>query len=260
VPKVRSDLRPRVSVIIPVRGDAPALATLLADCADHADGADSDSADYAELEVIVSCAWPVDPATVDVLRRHPSVRCIEAAPGRGSQLNAGAAVARGEWLWFVHADSRLPDAWLEAFRNLDRLPSAVVGGAFRFRLDSHAWQARVLERGVALRVRWFNLPYGDQGIFVRRDIFAQLGGFRAIPLMEDVEFMGRLKAAGELRHLTLSLVTSARRWERDGWWRRSVKNLATLLLYRLGVSPDRLARRYYGHSHSRGRHADQEPR
>lgn len=221
---------------MPVRNDAAALARLLEQLA----------GDPAEKEVIVACSSPIDDDLLGLRRRHPAATWVETPPGRGTQLNAGAARARGEWLWFVHADSLLPAEWIEQFRNLATDSRAVVGGAFRFALDSTAWQARVLERSVALRVRWFDLPYGDQGLFVRRSVFESLGGFAPIPLMEDVEFVRRLKEAGPLRHLTLSLTTSARRWEREGWWRRSARNLLTLAMYQAGVSPERLAKRYYG--------------
>jgi rSAM/selenodomain-associated transferase 2 len=239
-------LRPPVSLIIPVRRDARALAQLLAQIADTPGTA------AVEAEVIVAyAAAPVDAGMGRLRQQHPFVVWVESLPGRGRQLNAGAARASGEWLWFVHADSRLPTGWWEAFRNLQAVGDEVVGGDFRFALDSPAWQARLLEYAVALRVRWFNLPYGDQGIFVRRSAFDALGGFAPIPLMEDVEFIQRLKRRGRLRHLTLSLKTSARRWEREGWWRRSARNLATLAMYVLGVSPERLAKRYYGERKSR---------
>jgi rSAM/selenodomain-associated transferase 2 len=226
---------PLVSLVVPVRHDAAALARLLATLAITPD-----------VEVIVAAAAPLDDETTRLRERHPDVTWVASTPGRGSQMNAGAASAAGQWLWFVHADSRLPVGWLEAFRNLSAGENEVIGGAFRFALDSRAWQARLLERAVALRVRWCNLPYGDQGIFVRRSVFEQLGGYAPMPLMEDVEFVARLKRRGTLRHLTLSLTTSARRWEREGWWRRSAANLLTLSFYRLGMSPERLARRYYG--------------
>ena len=100
------------------------------------------------------------------------------------------------------------------------------------------------ERGVAIRVRLFGLPYGDQGQFVRRSVFQRMGGFRPFPLMEDVDFIRRLKRVGRIRHLKVKLVTSARRWEREGWWRRTRGNLTLLALYYVGVSPERLARRY----------------
>jgi rSAM/selenodomain-associated transferase 2 len=224
---------PIVSVIIPSRGDAAALARLLQQIAPR-----------PMVEVIVAVARPVDDQTAALRHERTDVLWIDSLPGRGLQLNAGAAVASGEWLWFVHADSRLPEGWFEAFRHLSL--DDVVGGAFRFSLDSQAWQARLLEHVVRWRVRWFDLPYGDQGIFVRRSVFQLLGGFAPLPLMEDVEFIGRLKRAGRLRHLTLSLTTSARRWEDEGWLRRSAGNLFILGLYGLGVAPERLARRYYG--------------
>ena len=179
------------------------------------------------------------------------------------QLNAGAARAEGRWLWFVHADSTLP-SWISGHFSAGSMavvpisaadadarkiaPGAadreVVGGSFRFALDSAAWQARVWERGVALRVALLGLPYGDQGLFVRRDVFERMGGFRPIPLMEDVEFVGRMKREGRMVHLKVKVVTSARRWEREGWWRRTLRNLGLLALYDVGVTPDELARRY----------------
>jgi rSAM/selenodomain-associated transferase 2 len=229
-------LPPLVSIVIPVKGDAPALERLLRDLSAETGPA---------IEVVVSVALPVDAALADVRSRYTDVIWVEGAPSRGRQQNAGAAAATGTWLWFVHADSRLPHGWLAAFRALDTAAD-VVGGAFTFALDSAAWQARLLERAVALRVRWFNLPYGDQGLFVRRRIFESVGGFSPWPLMEDVEFVRRLTRSGRVRHLTLRLTTSARRWEREGWFRRSARNLTILSLYALGVSPERLARRYDG--------------
>jgi rSAM/selenodomain-associated transferase 2 len=163
--------------------------------------------------------------------------------GRGAQMNSGAARATGEWLLFLHADCRLPEGWLEAFARTAREP-AVIGGWFRFALDAPHWQARLIERLVAVRVRVLKLPYGDQGIFVRRDVFTRLGGYREWPLMEDVDFVRRMIAAGRAVELPLPLVTSARRWQRDGWLRRSSRNLMLVSLYFGGISPARLARWY----------------
>jgi rSAM/selenodomain-associated transferase 2 len=223
-----------VSIVIPVRHDATALAQLLAQLPPAPD-----------VELIVSVAAPMDDATQALRQGRGDVRWLETAPGRGVQLNAGADLAGGEWLWFLHADSRVPRGWLHAFRSMSSADDGFVGGSFRFVLDSRAWQARFLEQMVALRVRALALPYGDQGIFVRRAVFQSIGGFAPLPLMEDVDFVRRLKRIGRLRHLSLQLTTSARRWERDGWVRRSAGNLLILTMYLAGVSPQRLARRYY---------------
>src|SRR5688500_12281657 len=135
---------------------------------------------------------------------------------RAAQMNAGAARASGDWLLFLHADSRLPPGWEDRLR---AAPAAAIGGWFRFALDDPAWQARVIERGVAWRVRLLRLPYGDQGVFVRRDAFRQLGGFAPLPLLEDVDFVRRLRRAGPVFEVPLPLLTSSRRWRRDGWLR-----------------------------------------
>lgn len=174
-------------------------------------------------------------------------------------MNAAAGLARGEWLLFLHADSLLPSGWLDLFearvrrrepgigsgpRPADPGPGDIVGGWFQFALDDPAWQARAIERAVAWRVRLLRLPYGDQGIFVRQRTFAMLGGYREIELMEDVEFVRRLVHAGRVVELPLALITSARRWRRDGWSRRSARNMTLLSLYFCGVPPRVLARWY----------------
>ena len=226
---------PLVSIVIPARHDDAAVANLLRQLGRSPD-----------VEIIVSMTDDYQPST-EIRAANPEVIWVTAPAGRASQLNAGAARATGGWLWFVHADSIVPQRWLEAFAGLHESAERdnVVGGSFRFRLDSHAWQARLIERAVAWRVRRLNLPYGDQGIFARRPVFMSMRGFALLPLMEDVEFVGRLKRLGRLRHLSLQLTTSARRWERDGWFRRSGRNLVILGLYWLGVSPGWLAKRYY---------------
>ena len=182
-----------------------------------------------------------DPGLEPLAAAHPRARVIRSRPGRAVQMNAGAAQAQGDWLLFLHADSTLPESWLERF---DQLPAAAHGGWFRFALDDPSWQARLIERAVAWRVRTLRLPYGDQGLFVRRRVFAALNGYKAIAPMEDVEFVRRLVASGPVIELPIALGTSARRWRQNGWFAHSEKNLLLVTLYFGGIAPARLARFY----------------
>jgi len=170
-------------------------------------------------------------------------RVLESGPGRGVQLACGAGKATGEWLVFLHADTRLEPGWADALRGL---PEPIVGGAFRFAVDSPRPAYRLIEKGVAWRCRLFRLPFGDQGIFVRRAVYAETGGFRPFPLMEDVEFMRRLRSAGPLAFPTVRALTSPRHWERHGLLRSTLRNWWIVGLYAAGWPPQRLAR-LYGH-------------
>ncbi len=188
-------------------------------------------------------ADPDDPALTALAGRFPAVRWVRGPMGRGLQQNTGAAEASGAWLLFLHADSTLPSGWRD---EIGRVASdgTHAWGCFRFGLDSDAWQARLIEWGVARRVQWWSLPYGDQGIFVRRDVFRSVGAFPPYPLMEDVALVRRLVRVGPPFRSSLVLQTSARRWEQDGWWRRSLRNLTVLTRYAAGVPPERLVRSY----------------
>ena len=197
-----------------------------------------------DYQVVVVNGDPGDDALCIMRQKYPWVRWADSAPGRAIQMNAGAALATGHWILFLHADARLAPEWR---RELARVgTSSVVGGAYALRIAGDRWWARILEWGVAWRVRWFALPYGDQGIFVRRDTFRELGGYRPLPIMEDVELVRRLARTGTLFWSTCPVTVSPRRWERDGWLTRSVANVGLLLLYFAGVSPTWLARMYYG--------------
>ncbi len=177
--------------------------------------------------------------TIEVAERR-GARLLCAATGRGHQLSAGAEAAEGDWLLFLHADTRLQEDWREhAERHMAKSPDR--GACFRFRLGSTAWQARVIERGVAARVRMLGLPYGDQGLLISRKLYDAVGGYKLLPLFEDVDLVRRLS---RLRVLDADAVTSAERWRRDGWFRRSASNVGLLALYRFGLSPERIARLY----------------
>ncbi|MET1111405.1 MAG: TIGR04283 family arsenosugar biosynthesis glycosyltransferase [Allosphingosinicella sp.] len=167
-------------------------------------------------------------------------RLIRSPKGRGAQLAAGAAAARSAWLLFLHADTRLAPGWLDAAeRHMARHPARAA--CFRFRLDAGERRARLIETGVALRVKWLGLPYGDQGLLVPRRLYDEAGGYRPLALMEDVDLVRRL---GRIQRLGADAITSAARWRRDGWLRRSARNLLCLALYRCGMSVERVARLY----------------
>ena len=228
---------PLVAIVVPILHDTQELAGLL-------DTLEEDRLD-PRVEVVVVNGDAADRSLDPLRRRAVGVRWIDSEPGRGRQMNAGARASSGRWLMFLHADARPGRGWLAALAAADDRPE-VAGGAFRFTLASTHWAARIIERGVAFRTRWLRLPYGDQAIFVRRERFDALGGYRPLGLMEDVDLIGRLRRRGCLWFPPVSVRVSARRWERDGWLRRTALNLALLVLYLTGVGPNRLARWYYG--------------
>src|SRR5258705_11198909 len=220
-----------LSIVIPVLNDTEPLRRLLTTI----------RADPGVDIVVVNGGAPED--RLSAICRRPDVQLLTSAPGRGRQMNAGASAAGGRWIVFLHADTRLPPQWSDEIRRAGADP-AVVGRRFRFRLDSAAWQARLIERAVDRRVRWLDLAYGDQALFVRRDVFDAMGGYREWPLIEDVEFVRRRRRAGTLYHSAQPVLTSARRWQRDGWWRRSASNVMLQALFFAGAAPERLANLY----------------
>jgi len=219
-------VRPSVSVVIPTLDEEQRLPAAIQSV-------------RADADVIVVDGGSGD-ATREVAARE-GARVLEAPRGRGRQLDQGARAATGEWLLFLHADTRLETGWAAA---LAALPPEVVGGAFRFTVDSPRPAFRVVETAVRLRLRLFALPYGDQGLFVRREVYARIGGVPHLPLMEDVAFVARLRRAGRLAFPPVRAFTSARRWDRYGIVGTTLRNWSLLALYAAGQSPERLARRY----------------
>ena len=165
------------------------------------------------------------------------VRVIQAPRGRGSQLRAGVAATTAPWILVLHADSRLGPDWPDA------LPRDGRAGWFRLRLDDPGPAARRIERLANWRARRFGLPYGDQGLVLPRALYDAVGGYRDMPLMEDVDLVRRI-GRRRLDELDAEVVTSARRYRRDGYWRRPLRNLACLSLFLAGVTPERIQRLY----------------
>lgn len=169
-------------------------------------------------------------------------RTMQAPPGRGAQLAAGIATARWDWLLLLHADTVLAKGWHTAAAAF-MAEGGHRAGYFRFALDSPAPQARRLERLVAWRSRALGLPYGDQGLLIARPLLEEVGGMRPLPLMEDVDLVRRI-GRRRLLGLDAAAMTSAERWERDGWYRRSARNLSCLGLYYVGLPTRHIARLY----------------
>lgn len=169
-------------------------------------------------------------------------RVLSSPRGRAAQMNAGAAVARGDVLLFLHADTRLPEGFAPAVQHA--IEDGAVGGRFDVVLGGSHWFLPVIARLMNARSRLTGVATGDQAIFVRRDVFVRMRGFAALPLMEDVEFTSRLRRVGRFAALPLRVTTSARRWEENGVARTVLLMWALRLAYACGVPADRLARAY----------------
>jgi rSAM/selenodomain-associated transferase 2 len=191
-------------------------------------------------ELVVSDGGSSD-GTVETARQF-GARVVQGGRGRGPQLNRGAAASEAEILLFLHADSLPPPEAVPAIRQA--VADGAEGGGFQVRFEGGgAW----MRRGTALvnlRSRLTRLPLGDQGQFVTRTVFDELGGYRDWPILEDLDFARRLKRRGRLVILPLSMRTSSRRYLERGIFRTVAVNWLIWLLYAAGVSPHRLARLY----------------
>jgi rSAM/selenodomain-associated transferase 2 len=220
-----------LSVIIPTLNEARSVAALLGDLR---------SLDVSH-EIIVVDGGSTD-ETVGVAARL-GARVLQAPRGRGGQLASGARAAAAPMLCFLHADVRLHES---ARRELAQLIRSQRPGAFafRFRVDAEGWRYRFIEFGARLRMRLFDLPYGDQGLIVSRTDYETAGGYPEVPLMEDVALVDALRRVTAVRALRSTLPVSARRWEHEGPLTRMLRNWRILIAYRLGASPHRLATHY----------------
>ncbi len=220
-----------VSIVIPVLNEADCVVGLLARLQPvRAAGHEVILADGGSRDATVALARPL----VD--------RIVCPGRGRARQMNAGAAAARGDVLWFLHADSGVPAGAVR--RILGAVRAGRPWGRFDVRLSGRDPMFRVIERAMNLRSRLTGIATGDQGIFVTRALFERVGGYPDIPLMEDIALSRALKGHARPACLEGPLVTSSRRWEAQGTWRTIWLMWWLRAAYRLGVSPERLARAY----------------
>lgn len=224
-------LPPTVSIVVPVFNEAPRItACLLRLCRD-----------FPETELIVVDGGSTD-GTAQLARHHATV--LDCARGRGRQLNAGAAAACGQVLWFIHADTMVNAEALDQMRVALADPRVIAGGC-SLRFDRGTASLRYLAWASNQRARRLGQIFGDQAMFVRRDVFDKLGGFPDYPLMEDFEFSRRLHRTGRLALLPATATASARRFEAHGTWRMIAFMQVIKTLYLAGVSPARLAGLYH---------------
>jgi rSAM/selenodomain-associated transferase 2 len=228
---------PSFSVVVPVINEAERINGLI----EHLGSLDLSES----IEIIVVDGDPAGPTIKAVADDDVIVALSDK--GRARQMNKGAQLARGEVIMFLHADTQLPPNALRAARSV-LADDDCVGGAFNLGVDTK----NILIHGIAaisnFRNRLHRVPFGDQAIFLRRDYFNDIGGFRDIPFMEDIEMMRRIRKRGDrIRILPEQVTSSARRWEKEGVVFCALRNAFVLALFGLGVSPQRLARFYRSH-------------
>jgi rSAM/selenodomain-associated transferase 2 len=230
--------RPTFSIIIPVYREVDRIAGTIA----HLRRLDHDK----QCEIIVVDGDP-NAATIRAVT-DGGVACLRCAKSRARQMNAGAGMARGDILVFLHADTVLPRQALEKMKSVFE-NGTCIGGAFGLANNSDRWWFRVVGPITTIRSRVTRIPYGDQSIFLGREYFQKIGGYSDIPIMEDIELMRRIKRRGDrIAILGENVVTSARRLETEGFFFCAARAILLLALYKIGVSPRRL-KRYYGDDH-----------
>ena len=217
-----------LSIVIPTLNEALVLGTTLTSLPSNA-------------ETIISDGGSID-ATLEIASKH-GVRIITGHKGRAAQMNRGARIATGDVLLFLHADCTLSTAAEQSIAAAINNP-LTVGGSFRLCIDNSGVFLRLIAFTSNIRATYLNIPYGDQGIFVKRHVFKTLGGFPELPIMEDVAFVQQLNKQGKLVRLKEDITTGQRHWKPLGVIATTLLNWIIATLYLIGISPKRLARIY----------------
>lgn len=229
---------PKISIIIPVLNEATTIEATLTTLQDTLD-----------IEIIVVDGGSRD-QTINIvnfiskkLAPSLSIQIITTTAGRAHQMNAGAAVAKGDILLFLHGDTYLPPRFnfllLQALQN-----SLTIAGAFELQINAQLPGLRLVEKMVNMRSRFFSLPYGDQAIFMKKSMFEEIGGFPNLPIMEDFELMLALRKLGKIVIISAPVITSGRRWQKLGVVKTTLLNQLIIAGYFMGISPNLLVRWY----------------
>jgi rSAM/selenodomain-associated transferase 2 len=221
-----------IGVVIPTLNEAEMLPALLADL--------REVAMVLPLDVVVVDGGSSDGTPARAAASGALV--LQAPRGRARQLNRGARAASGDWLLFLHADSRLGEGAVTALRAALEPSAGVQAAVFEFAIDLPRLWRRFIEAGQEVRESLSGLAYGDQGLLIRRELFQSVGGYPDLPLMEDVAMIRMVRRRTRVTRLPASLLTSGRRYRRGGVLRTWLKHTALISLYLLGASPARLAR------------------
>ncbi len=219
----------RISVIIPTLNEEGNILSLLSQLTQIEE----------RIEIIVCDAGSTD-STLELTARFKGVKVICSEANRGQQMNKGASIAKGKWLWFVHADSHVNECHLNSIIRLEE--SEYAAGSFSLKFDKQYGLLHLY--ALVSKINHPMFTFGDQGIFVRKELFDELGGYKCYPIMEDVDFVKRLFKRSNFFKVDLALETSSRRFVQEGVVFRQLKNIFLLCLFRMGVHPGRLKKMY----------------
>ncbi|HEY9852962.1 MAG TPA: TIGR04283 family arsenosugar biosynthesis glycosyltransferase [Leptolyngbyaceae cyanobacterium] len=220
----------KISIIIPVLNEAKNIKQVL-----------SNLPDSSNLEIIVVDGGSQD-ETVAIVRSL-GIKILFSSGGRAMQMNTGAAMATGDIFLFLHADTILPTGFPAMVTNA-LAETGIIAGAFKLAIDAEIWGIGLIEKMVNWRSRFCSLPYGDQAIFLKADVFKQIGGFPQLPIMEDFVLIRHLKKLGKITILPVPAITSGRRWQKLGIVKTTSINQLMIIGYYLGISTEKLAHWY----------------
>lgn len=220
-----------ISIIIPTLNEAENIVKLI------------NHLQFNNIEIIIVDGGSQDDTVQIVQSLSSSIKVINSHLGRAIQMNNGAIIAQGEILLFLHADTLLPNNFGEMIINCLSKPG-IIAGAFTLKIDSENWGLRLVEWGVKWRSLFWQLPYGDQAIFMKKDTFNQVGKFPELPIMEDFEIIKRLKKLGKIAIISDPVITSPRRWLKKGILHNTILNQIIIIAYILGISPGKIVKWY----------------